>query len=58
MKIMINDTVMFRYGDSHLYGEILKKDVVEEEVFYTIQAGDKTLSWIPQEDILRAYGLD
>ena len=45
--------VQFRYRDGVLYGEILQE---EGKPVYMIQAGDKVIRGIREEDLIRDYG--
>lgn len=49
--------VQFRYRDSVLYGEILleKKDA-EGRLVYVIQAADRVIQGIREENLIRDYG--
>ena len=49
--------VQFRYRDSVLYGEILleKKDA-EGRPVYVIQAADRVIQGIREENLIRDYG--
>ena len=49
--------VQFRYRDGVLYGEILQEKKDEEgKPVYMIQAGDKVIRGIREEDLIRDYG--
>ena len=49
--------VQFRYRDGAQYGEILQEKIDEYgKPVYMIQAGDKVIRGIREEDLIRDYG--
>ena len=49
--------VQFRHRDGVLYGEILREKIDEYgKPVYMIQAGDKVIRGIREEDLIRDYG--
>ncbi len=51
---LVGATVLFRYGDSHLYGEVL--EVGEEESVISVMLSHRLRRFrIPNKDILHWY---